>query len=229
MAVDLLVAHESALLAAGVASALGSVLRGAVVLPGELVQRVNQHHPGLVVTDHAHALRLLAEPGPAPPPLLVVEDRMAAGRVRLALDAGVSGIVSSDCSLPVLLGAAQALLRGLRYLCESASATLAEAATLTPLTVRESQVLVLLCEGMNNKTIALQLNMAVGTVKTHVKSILGKLSVGSRAQAAAAARQLGLVVERPGLRCPTDAVLERGLRSNVLSPARRRTWCAAER
>lgn len=222
-AAKLLVAHESALLAAGVVSALTPLMSGVAVLPSELMQRVAQDRPGLVVTDHAQALRLLAELGHVPPPLLVVEDRMAASRVRLALDAGVSGIVDACCTLPVLLGAVEALLRGQCYLCESASAALAQVAALTPLTMRERQVLELLGQGRNNKTIALRLDLAEGTVKTHVKSILGKLCVSSRTQAAAVARQLGLIVDgqHPWNRASTAPQCETHRR---LSPARRPSW-----
>lgn len=194
--VEVLVAHGNALLAAGVLSVLGPAMRGAVVPATELAQQVLAQRPGLLVTDYANGLRLLAKLGRVPPPLLVLDDRMAAVRVRLALDAGVRGFVGADCPLPVLLQAAQALVHGQPYLCEHAAATLAEAAALTPLTPREHEVLALLCQGLNNKTIALQLNMALGTVKTHVKAILGKLAVGSRTQAAAAARQLGLLSGR---------------------------------
>lgn len=227
-AAKLLVAHESALLAAGVLSALAPLISGVAVLPGELMQRVAQDRPVLVVTDHAQALRLLTEPGRVAPPLLVVDDRMAASRVRLALDAGVSGIVDACCALPVLLGAVQALLRGQRYLCESASAALAQVAALTPLTMRERQVLELLGQGRNNKAIALRLDLAEGTVKTHVKSILGKLCVSSRTQAAAVARQLGLIVDGPPLwnRAGAAPQYEPPLR---LSPARRTSWRASGR
>lgn len=214
-AAEVLVAHENALLAAGVVSALAPALRCAVVPGSDLAQQVLQHRPGLLVTDYANGLRLLAALGRAQPPLLVVDDRMAASRVRLALDAGARGVVGADCTLPVLLRAAQALVRGQSYLCENAAATLAEAATLTPLTPREHEVLALVCQGMNNKTIALQLNMAVGTVKTHVKAIFGKLAVGSRTQAAAAARKLGLVSSRPGPQGLTDTAPVRELRSWV--------------
>jgi DNA-binding NarL/FixJ family response regulator len=198
-AVDVLVAHENALLAAGVVSVLAPVMRGAVVPCTDLAQQAMAHRPGLLVTDYANGLRLLATLGRAHPPLLVLDERMAAIRVRLALDAGARGFVGAHCPVPVLLQAAQTLVHGQPYLCEDAAATLAEAAALTPLTPREQEVLALVCHGLNNKTIALHLDMAVGTVKTHVKAILGKLAVGSRTQAAAAARRLGLATQRPVL------------------------------
>lgn len=51
------------------------------------------------------------------------------------------------------------------------------------LTVRESEILALLEEGLTNKQIAVRLSVTVHTVKNHVHSLLGKLGVQSRAEA----------------------------------------------
>ncbi|HEX3052280.1 MAG TPA: LuxR C-terminal-related transcriptional regulator [Aggregatilineaceae bacterium] len=63
-----------------------------------------------------------------------------------------------------------------------------------PLSDRELDVLRLLAVGLSNQEIAQELVITTGTVKRHVHSILGKLDVNSRSQAAAKARQLGLLV-----------------------------------
>ena len=61
------------------------------------------------------------------------------------------------------------------------------------LTLREREVLSLLCEGLPNKTIARELGIASGTVKIHIGKILGELGVSSRLQAVVSAQRLGLV------------------------------------
>ncbi len=66
-----------------------------------------------------------------------------------------------------------------------------------PLTPRELEIVALLDQSMPNKRIALALNISEQTVKWNLKSIFGKLRVGSRYQATVVARELGLI---PGVR-----------------------------
>ncbi|MEJ2212391.1 MAG: LuxR C-terminal-related transcriptional regulator [Anaerolineae bacterium] len=66
-------------------------------------------------------------------------------------------------------------------------------ALVEPLTPRELQVLALIAQGMTNKEIARHLVVAPGTVKAHAASIYRKLDVANRTEAAARARQLGIL------------------------------------
>ena len=67
------------------------------------------------------------------------------------------------------------------------------ASLVEPLSERELAVLHLLAAGLSNREIAEQLYLSINTVKTHTKSIYGKLNVRSRTQAANRARDLGLL------------------------------------
>jgi DNA-binding NarL/FixJ family response regulator len=62
-----------------------------------------------------------------------------------------------------------------------------------PLTDRELEVLELIVAGCSNAQIAEKLYITVGTVKTHVRNILGKLCADDRTQAAVRALRAGLV------------------------------------
>jgi LuxR family maltose regulon positive regulatory protein len=61
------------------------------------------------------------------------------------------------------------------------------------LSERELEVLRLMARGASNQQIAQQLVITVGTVKSHINHILGKLEVHNRTEAVARARELGLL------------------------------------
>ena len=62
-----------------------------------------------------------------------------------------------------------------------------------PLTAREREILDLIVAGCSNAEIAKRLYITIGTVKTHVRNVLNKLSVDDRTQAAVLALRSGLV------------------------------------
>ena len=62
-----------------------------------------------------------------------------------------------------------------------------------PATPREFDVLEQIVNGRSNKEIASFLDISEATVKTHINSLLGKLGVTDRTQAATAAIQRGIV------------------------------------
>jgi LuxR family maltose regulon positive regulatory protein len=72
-------------------------------------------------------------------------------------------------------------------------AAAALAGLVDPLTDRELEVLRLIAAGRSNQRIAHDLVVALDTVKKHVTHILGKLGAANRTEAAARARQLGLI------------------------------------
>jgi ATP/maltotriose-dependent transcriptional regulator MalT len=76
--------------------------------------------------------------------------------------------------------------------------TRATAANPAGLTGRQVDVLGLLAEGLTDAEIAARLSLSAKTVGHHVSALLGKLGVGSRRQAAAAARRLGVVPGKDG-------------------------------
>ena len=64
---------------------------------------------------------------------------------------------------------------------------------LKPLTDHERRILIFLANGVSNKEMASRLFVSENTIKFHLKHIYSKLGVGSRVQAVASARELGLV------------------------------------
>jgi predicted ATPase/DNA-binding CsgD family transcriptional regulator len=73
------------------------------------------------------------------------------------------------------------------------SRTRAASSRPSDLTERELEIIHLVADGLSNREIADQLFLSVGTVKFYLNQIYGKLYVGSRTQAIAQARSLGLL------------------------------------
>jgi two-component system NarL family response regulator len=113
--------------------------------------------------------------------------------IRRALQAGVQAYLTKDVLHDELLKAIRAVYGGQTYLPAAVAASLAAQLPRPDLSAREVQVLELIVAGLANKQIAYTLNIAEYTVKNHVKSILDKLAVQDRTQAATAAIQRGII------------------------------------
>ncbi|MEV5733434.1 response regulator [Streptomyces sp. NPDC003388] len=122
-----------------------------------------------------------------------------------ALRAGAAGFLLKHTEAGDLLTAVRTVARGegivapavtRRLIAEFAAAPArgpaAAPAVLEGLTRREREVLSCVGEGLSNAEIARRLEMAEGTVKTHVSRLLAKLELRSRVQAAVLAQELGI-------------------------------------
>jgi NarL family two-component system response regulator LiaR len=123
----------------------------------------------------------------------VLEDSAVVGAVR----AGAIGYILKDTEADELRRAIKAAAAGQVQLAPQAAERLLREvrAPESPetLTERETDVLRLVAKGRANKEIAHELNIGEKTVKSHVSSILAKLNVPSRTQAALYAVRIGLV------------------------------------
>jgi DNA-binding NarL/FixJ family response regulator len=134
-------------------------------------------------TSHLDAFRLLHERAPGVPIVAVSADerpRMIADVVR----AGARGYIPKSTNAEVTLSALRLVLAGGSYVPQSVVLEGSQARSDTALTARELQVLELLAAGQGNKAMAAQLGMAESTVRVHVTSILRRLGVSSRVEAA---------------------------------------------
>jgi DNA-binding NarL/FixJ family response regulator len=121
-------------------------------------------------------------------------------RVLRYVEAGAIGYVLKDDSLDDLIDTIRAAESGEAYVSPEIAAAMMErltelahlfadvehsVASSSGLTPREIEVLDLIGQGLTNQEIAEQLFIEVGTVKNHVHSILDKLNVNTRGEAAA--------------------------------------------
>ncbi len=122
-----------------------------------------------------------------------------------AVRAGAAGYLLKDVEPQELVRAIRSAHEGEALLHPAVAARLMEefsaeggrTADESALTAREREVLGLVGRGMANKLIALELGIAEKTVKTHVSSILSKLGVTDRTQAALYAVRHGLIDPGP--------------------------------
>jgi len=115
-----------------------------------------------------------------------------------ALKAGVTGYLLKDTPGDSLVAAIRGAAQGIPQLHPDIARKLmgqmpAPATPLDELTEREREVLTLLAQGNSNKEIAARLFLTEATVKSYVSTILGKLHVADRTQAALLAVRYGLV------------------------------------
>ena len=129
--------------------------------------------------------------------MLTVSDRNE--DLLAAFKAGARGYLLKSMESKEVLAAVRRAAAGETFLPPDLAARLVqELAEPEPetLTGREQDVLRRLARGLGNKEIAAELNLSENTIKTHVRNILAKLNLRSRAEAAAYAVKAGLVDKR---------------------------------
>jgi len=100
--------------------------------------------------------------------------------------AGATGYLVKDTPPTALLQAIQEVADGGAPMSTSIARKVIRSFHSTkpsPLSSRETEILKLLCDGLNYRSIAQQLFLSAHTVKSHIKNIYKKLHVNSRAEA----------------------------------------------
>jgi two-component system, NarL family, response regulator LiaR len=144
--------------------------------------------PGI---DGVEAIRRLHERVPAAR-AVVLSSFIDEDRLFPVVRAGAAGYLLKDIEPAELVDAIRTVHGGGALLHPRVAARLLAEVAGDPLTPREREVLALLGRGMANKVIARELGLAEKTVKAHVSSILAKLGVADRTQAALYAVREGL-------------------------------------
>jgi len=145
--------------------------------------------PGMSGLESIRAIRRLA------PDARIVVLTMYDGDqdIVAALDAGAMGYVLKDGAPDTLVQAIYAVHEGHRCIPPEVEARLQARADLPALTIRETEVVELLAQGMRNKEIGMHLKISTETVRVHVKSAFRKFNVHDRTAALTEALKRGIV------------------------------------
>jgi DNA-binding NarL/FixJ family response regulator len=190
----------------------------------EAVRLVRETRPDVLLTDlvmpgvdGTAAIRELRAGGP-PVGILVLTSFSGAEQVIPAIRAGADGYLLKDAGPGALEEAIRAVHRGDALLAPEAAAVVmarvarepadgtaatapapvADHPDLARLTAREREVLAGLGRGLSNRELAAELFVSEKTIKTHVSSVLAKLRLGDRTQAALFAVRVGIADPRSG-------------------------------
>ena len=110
-----------------------------------------------------------------------------------AMQAGAKAYLLKGMEVEELLAAIRTVHAGKASISSHVAEKLAERVYFQDLTSRELSVLERIVAGRANKEIAGDLHISEATVKSHVNTLLGKLGVSDRTQAAVVALQRGIV------------------------------------
>ena len=130
---------------------------------------------------------------PDPPRILVLTSFDAEEDIYQSVGAGAHGYILKDTPQDRLLEAIHLIYAKKRYFPADIAARLIERMARSNLTPRERQVLQLVAKGLTNKEIGRALGISDNTARNHVNSIIEKLEVSDRTEAATIAIRQGLV------------------------------------
>ena len=203
--IRVLIADDHEVVRIGLAALLDAQAGLAVVAQArsgdEAVSLTRRHRPDVVVMDirmpngsGIDACRSITAAGDAPP-VIMLTSHADSDALFDAIDAGASGYVLKRVGSAELVDAVRTVAAGGSLLDPAVTRSvldrlrnasrLEEAGAFADLTEQERRVLAHLADGASNREIADRMQLAEKTVRNYVSSILAKLALASRAQAAA--------------------------------------------
>jgi DNA-binding NarL/FixJ family response regulator len=186
--IRVLIAHDDPLISAGLVATIGSMPDFETI-----VSPLHDTAPDAVIADYATAIRLTAAAGPLGRRVIVLTHSDSEANICYALEHGARGYLLMGCSLQDLCDGLRSVSMGGIALGPVVATRMAERMRQQALTDRQAEILRCLMLGLSNKAIASKLALAVGTIKSHVKSILGKLEASSRTEAVSIAQRRGIL------------------------------------
>lgn len=202
-AINILIVDDHAIVRQGFAALLKTVPGFAVVAEAgdgeEAVELYRRHRPDVTLMDlrlprmnGVDAIARIRQESPGAR-IIVLTTYDGDEDIYRAMQAGAKGYLLKGMDLKELTDAIRTVHAGKSRIPSQVAEKLAERMSGATLTARELEVLQLIVAGKSNKDIGNTLFISEATVKTHVNSLLSKLGVEDRTQAATTALQRGIV------------------------------------
>jgi two-component system NarL family response regulator len=201
--IRILVVDDHPVVRAGLASMLSTIaglaVCGAASSGEEALELIDAEQPDVLLLD----LRMPGMTGiellkairavPFPPRALVLTSYESDEEIYRAIEAGAHGYLLKSTPQAEIVAAIHAVHSGRHHIPPRIAARLAERMVRTALTQRELEILEMVVRGLTNKQIGNALRISENTARNHINSIIRKLDVSGRTEAATAAIQQGLV------------------------------------
>jgi|KBSMisStandDraft_5_1062788.scaffolds.fasta_scaffold655980_2 two-component system NarL family response regulator len=201
--IRILVVDDHPVVRAGLASMLSTIsglaVCGAASTGEEALQLIDDEQPDVLLLD----LRMPGMTGiellkairgkPSAPKALVLTSYESDEEIYRAIEAGAQGYLLKSTPQVEIVTAIQSVYSGRHHIPPRIAARLAERMVRSALTQRELEILEMVVRGLTNKQIGHALRISENTARNHINSIIRKLDVSGRTEAATAAIQQGLV------------------------------------
>lgn len=165
----------------------------------EAIAQVRAHRPTLLVLDiampHARGIEVFAETkrwSPETKPL-IFSGMTSVSLFQELVDEGANGVFFKRGEMSVFADAVPRILAGENIVAHDIQSMLKGAENTARLTLRERQVLSLICHGNTNKQIAEQLGVSAKTIDNHRTNLMSKVGAHSIAELLAYAMREGVL------------------------------------
>ena len=201
--VKLLIVDDHPVVRAGLASMLATHpeihVVGAAASCAEALERIAAEPPHVILLDlrmpQMDGLAFLQLPHAARSDarVIILTSYERDEDIFRAVQSGAQGYLTKDASEQEMVAAVLRVHAGRRVLPPHIAARLADRLLRSTLTARESEILRELARGLTNREIGSRLRISENTVRNHVQSLLGKLEVSDRTEAATLALRRGIL------------------------------------
>ena len=201
--IRILLVDDHPVVRAGLASMLSTIpglaVCGAASTAEEALQLIDSEQPEVLLLDlrmpgmNGIELLKVIRAKPLPPKSLVLTSYESDEEIYRAIEAGAQGYLLKSTPQAEIVAAIHAVHAGRHYIPPRIAARLAERMVRSALTQRELEILEMVVRGLTNKQIGNALQISENTARNHINSIIRKLDVSGRTEAATAAIQQGLV------------------------------------